>query len=246
MILYVNGDSHSAGAEAVNPHCFAEDDYLYRSLGRIPHPDNIQVSYGCELANMLGAILHCDAESASSNERITRTIDEYIDENPKPDLVIIGWSTWEREEWLFDNTYFQVTASGTDSVPAALHEKYKAWVLEQGNTTRDIKMIQWHETIYKLHDWLDYKQVPHLFFNTYTDFSAIRKGHVQSGIECPAEFNWNGSYIEPYDSAYTYYNWLIANGFKTVRPDSYHFGPDGHRAWATFLYQNYVQKLLTS
>ena len=26
MILYVNGDSHTAAAEAVNPHCFAEDD----------------------------------------------------------------------------------------------------------------------------------------------------------------------------------------------------------------------------
>jgi len=26
MILYVNGDSHTAAAEAVNPHAFAEDD----------------------------------------------------------------------------------------------------------------------------------------------------------------------------------------------------------------------------
>ena len=60
MILYVNGDSHSAGAEAVNPYCFAIDDPLYWGLGRRPHPDNERVSYGCQLANKLGAVLHCD------------------------------------------------------------------------------------------------------------------------------------------------------------------------------------------
>jgi hypothetical protein len=37
MILYVNGDSHTAAAEAVNPHAFAEDDpialfYMGRAL----------------------------------------------------------------------------------------------------------------------------------------------------------------------------------------------------------------------
>jgi hypothetical protein len=45
LILYVNGDSHSAGAEAVNDFCFANDDPLYYALGRIPHPDNERVSY---------------------------------------------------------------------------------------------------------------------------------------------------------------------------------------------------------
>ena len=29
MILYVNGDSHTAAAEAVNPYAFAEDDGQY-------------------------------------------------------------------------------------------------------------------------------------------------------------------------------------------------------------------------
>ena len=72
MILYVNGDSHSAGAEAVNDYCFAEDDPFYYALGRIPHPDNERASYGCNIANELFAILHCDAESASSNSRIIR------------------------------------------------------------------------------------------------------------------------------------------------------------------------------
>ena len=32
MILYVNGCSHAAAAEAVNPHSWAEDDGLYYAL----------------------------------------------------------------------------------------------------------------------------------------------------------------------------------------------------------------------
>ena len=95
MILYVNGDSHSAGAEAINEFGFAEDDRLYYGLGRQPHPDNLRVSYGCNIANELYAILHCDAESASSNSRILRTTRQYL-KDFIPDAVIIGWSTWER------------------------------------------------------------------------------------------------------------------------------------------------------
>ena len=40
MILYVNGDSHAAGAEAATPHGFAEDDGECWGMGRQPHPDN--------------------------------------------------------------------------------------------------------------------------------------------------------------------------------------------------------------
>ena len=40
MILYVNGDSHTAAAEAVNPHAFAMDDGQLFYMGRAPHPEN--------------------------------------------------------------------------------------------------------------------------------------------------------------------------------------------------------------
>ena len=43
MMLYVNGDSHTAGAEAVNSHAFAEDDPDLFYLGRAPHPENLAV-----------------------------------------------------------------------------------------------------------------------------------------------------------------------------------------------------------
>ena len=131
MILYVNGDSHTAAAEAVNPHAFAEDDPLYWGLGRQPHPDNLRASYGCELANHLGAILVCNAESAASNARIMRTTRKWLLDNPtayRDMLMVIQWSTWERQEWLIDGEYFQVNASGIDVVPESHQQQYKEYI----------------------------------------------------------------------------------------------------------------------
>ena len=130
MILYVNGDSHSAAAEAAVPYCFAQDDSLYYALGRIPHPENERVSYGCNIANQLHAILHIDAESASSNARIIRTTYQYLKDEGTPDAVIIGWATWEREEWLHDNVYWQVNAGGVGhDWPEEIKERYKEYIL---------------------------------------------------------------------------------------------------------------------
>ncbi len=233
MILYVNGDSHSAGAEAVNSYSFACDDSLYWNMGREPHPDNLRVSYGCELANMLGAILECQAESASSNDRIIRTTYDAL-EIFKPDLVIIGWSTWEREEWWHEGTqqYWQVNAGGIGhDWPSEIKEQYRNYIV---NLNYDHAVRHAHEKIHLLHRNLELAQIPHIFFNTWEPFSNL------------PQFDWGHSYINPYDADSTYYNWLQAHGYQTVNPDSYHFGPDAHRAWAEFLYQNYVMKLLTS
>lgn len=235
MILYVNGDSHSAGAEAVNPYCFAADDPLYWALGRRPHPDNLRASYGCELANLIGAILECDAESAASNSRIFRTTWDHLQgPSTKPDYIIIGWTTWEREEWIHNDVAYQVTASGTDDVPKELHTKYKQWVIEQSDpAVRHEKIKDTHNRIWALHNDLNQRDIPHLFFNTYSDFNTIR----QLGLET---YDWGQSYLRPYDIDGTYYNWCLQNGFKTVNPHSYHFSSDAHCAWAEYLYQNIV------
>ena len=248
MILYVNGDSHSAGAEAVNSYAFAMDDPLYWGLGRQPHPDNLRASYGCELANLMGAVLECDAESAASNARIFRTTWNCLQgvqgmPTNKPDYLVIGWTTWEREEWVHDGVYYQVTASGTDDVPTELKQKYKEWVIEQSkHDVINYKIHNTHSRIWELHNGLNKRGIPHVFFNTYSDFGHIK--HLASlGAE---EYDWKGSYIDPYNRSGTYYEWCLAKGFKTVNPNSYHFGHDAHCAWAEHLYQTIVQKTLTN
>jgi len=218
VILYVNGDSHSAGAEAVNDFCFANDDPLYYALGRIPHPDNERVSYGCNIANELYAVLHCDAESASSNSRILRTTRDYITNEGHPDFVIIGWSTWEREEWLYDDIYWQVNAGGIGhDWPDVIKERYRDYI----NNLKPVAAEQQaHSDIYQLHTELMDLKIPHVFFNTYNHFQQQQK-------------DWHDSYVEPYNPNMTYYNWLITSGCKPK--SGYHFGADAHKKWADFL-----------
>ena len=229
MILYVNGDSHSAGAEAVNTHSFAMDDPKYKTLGRSPHPDNLKVSYGALLANKLNATLVCDAESGSSNQRIIRTTNAYLEQNT-PDLIIIGWATWEREEWLIGNTYYQFSAyMNTLEFPSEVKEMYKQWVV--GREQIHIYCRQWQKDIWDFHQHLTDKNIPHLFFNTYCDL--IVNDHL----------DWNGSYVHPYSPDFTLYQWLCSNNFKPVRKESHHHNADAHQAWANFLFP-YLTNLL--
>lgn len=225
MILYVNGDSHTAAAEAVNPHAFAEDDSDLFYLGRAPHPDNIVVSWGKLLSQTVKSSFHCGAESASSNARILRTTREWLSQQTAYNeiLLIIQWSTWEREEWLHNGSYLQVGASGTDHVPAELQTRYKEFV---ANTDWSSKTQQAHEAIWQLHEELLQKNIKHIFFNGNNDFAKILNPK-----------DWGTSYIGPYDPRMTYNALIRAQGIDTVAPNSWHFGRDGHSYFHRFMLQ---------
>jgi hypothetical protein len=225
MILYVNGDSHTAAAEAVNPCAFAEDDPQLAYLGRTPHPENLAVSWGRLLSNTLKTGFHCGAESGSSNHRIMRTTRRWVDSLVGTDdvLVIVQWSTWEREEWLHNGIYYQVGASGTDDVPQELQEKYRHFVI---GTDWESKTKQAHDEIWEFHQELKQASVPHVFFNGNNDFGKITNQH-----------DWGTNYIGPYDPAQTYNALLRAQGIDTVAPNSWHFGRDGHSFFHRFMLQ---------
>ena len=221
MILYVNGDSHSAAAEAIHTHCFANDDPLYQQLGRSAHPDHLAVSYGKKIADQIGYDLICDAESASSNDRILRTTETYLKDH-RPDLIIIGWATWERQEFLFGDQYYQFCAGSKIDLrwPIEVQEHYREWVVTADPKT---KANYWHDHIWNLHNELQH--IPHLFFNTYSVFNH----------DFIVQKDWNGCYLNPYDHNSAYYYWLKNQGYQTVNQNSYHFGVDAHEAWANHL-----------
>jgi len=221
MNLYINGDSHTAAAEAVNAHAFAEDDPNFHDLGRLPHPDNFAVSWANRLAHLMGARLHCHAESASSNDRILRTTREWLSANT-PDLLIIQWSTWEREEWLHKDVYYQVNASGQDMVPQELQEKYRIYVIGVDWPT---KTQQAHDQIWAFHLELDQKRIPHVFVNGNNNFSRVTTHQ-----------NWRANYIAPYDPSQTFDSILRQNGFDP-HPGTWHFGKDAHRFFSQFMLQ---------
>jgi hypothetical protein len=233
MILYVNGNSHAAAAEAANNHSWAADDSRYFYMGAAPHPDNLAVSWGRKLADVLKMGLHCDAQAGGSNIRIRRTTREMIDRIPdfvQRYFVIIQWSTWERQEWLIDDVWYQIGASGTDSVPDSHRDQYREF----------ISAIDWkncieseHQEIWQFHLDLQDLGIPHVFFNGDNHFASINDRR-----------DWGDSYIQPYSAEHTYSAWLKTHGFTTVSAKSWHFGQDAHAAWARFMLKYIVQNQL--
>jgi len=238
MILYINGDSHAAGAEAELPHGWAEDDERYSRQGRHPHPDNEKVSFGAVLANLLGCERINQSQAGGSNTRILRTTTEWIEANHHrlaDTFMLIQWSTWEREEWLHDGIWYQVNASGVDHVPPELEQRYRQFILDidYHACTR-----QSHDTIWQFHQYLNSLGIKHLFFNGNSTFSDLA---VQMVPDCR---DWNHCYLDPYVRESSYNSVLLANGFQYVNPKSYHFGKDAHCFWGKYLLQYIKQHQL--
>lgn len=245
MILYVNGDSHSAGAELASIRNGTILEFNESTRQYQPAQDNIQGqtlqdecikrSYSQRLADLLGADLVCDAEPGGSNARILRLTREYLKSN-RPDFLVIGWSPFEREEWWHNGVAYQVTGGGVESVPAELAYKYKKWVIDNSDPCAiNARTVASHQEIFVFHQELLELSIPHLFFNTFNSFEFI---HDMGGTY----LNWSDCFVEPYRESYTYCLWLKNQGYQPVSATSMHFGPAGHQAWAEFLYQNYFKK----
>ena len=218
MILYVNGDSHSAGHDAGGP----------------------DFAYGRHLANALNSDYVCDAVSGCSNDSIIERTLKYL-ESTTPDFVVIGWSTWERETWYWNGTPYNFTSSGTDLVHPMLQDFYKEWVIANSrpNVQRQ-KERDAHLKIYLLHKYLQSKQIKHLFFNAYNFFFYTHSYN-------DPKYYWGDrdeNFLHPYDIKMTYYDWLKQHGFKMSNPESFHYGADAHQAWAEFILPK-IQSMLT-
>ena len=201
-MIYVNGDSHSAGAELINGYCFAADDRRYIAWGSRAHPDAIPLTYGYKIAQALNQPFFLEAESASSNARILRTTRKFIDETKDKNklFVIIGWASWEREEWEHLDGYLQVTASGTDSVPESMEEEYKEWVVKQTPEESRRKEQLWIQKIDQLSKELDEQGIKHLFFHITEYTQYLKKQGYQ---------NVNGGYHFGIDAHTAWYKYLL-------------------------------------
>lgn len=220
MILYANGCSHTAAAEAVVPECFAVDDGRY-GIDRRPHPVNLTASWCTLVARRLGMNLVCEAEAGGSNPRIVRTTQAWLEANQDlwPEtLVIIQWTTWERQEWLHNGIWYQVNASGQDWVPKDLRHRYKKFIADvDWRQATD----QCHQAAWDLHQWLLTRQICHVFFSGQNTFESVTH-----------QLDWGKFYMHPYQNAGSYHNWLRQNGGTYVNSNSHHFDAKSHRLWA--------------
>lgn len=198
MILYANGDSHTYGIN------LSFDQKFVKILAD---------HFDMELIN--------DSKVGASNDHILRITKEYLNIH-RPDLVVIGWSSWEREEWMHENKYYNVNSSGHDLLPKDLETKYKQWVADQTTETLYKKSQQWHDVIYKFHIELTESKIPHVFFNCMYDFFGVCNQQV-----------WNHAHVGPYISERSFYWYLTQHGFNA--DEWYHHGAEANQCWANFL-----------
>jgi hypothetical protein len=178
----------------------------------------IHESYPVIVAKEFGLDIVNDAQSGASNTRILRTSKEYLASNQTPDLIVIGWSTWEREEWQHENQYYNVNSSGHDPLPKILEHSYKKWVIEQTPEILNKKSLHWHKKIFQFHKELLQKNIKHIFFNCMYNFFQIED-----------KLDWDMNFIGPYDNDSSYYWWLTQQGYESDK--WYHFRASGHQAW---------------
>jgi len=204
MILFANGDSHTYGEEVPN-----KDDTFASLIGK---------HFDFRVLNR--------ATPGGSNDCILRTSGRHYFSNDY--FMLIGWTSWEREEWYHNLHYYQINGTGHRTLPKELHERYCEWVMNSDYSDMVIKSQEWHEKIWMYHKALQAKRIKHLFFNTFTPFLEL---------DTPEDFkplkhkDWQNCFIDPYTD--TYYDYLFKNDFK---PNChFHFGADGHKAWAEYL-----------
>lgn len=202
MILYVNGDSNSTGVEL----------------------QDTQLSWPCKLAKKLNLELVNQAQGGASNDRILRITNEFNQKIKNNFFVIIGWTSWEREEWSVNLRYYNVNASGHSALPDELQLKYKRWVTQQNDDERCRKSCLTHKRIYQLHNYYKLQKIPHLFFNALMSFS----------FDTP-QLNWGNNFLNPYNNDYSYYWYLKNHGF--VPTAQYHHLEDAQQAWADLLHK---------
>jgi len=212
MIMYVNGDSHTLGVGLQTEETFAY---------------HIAQHFGIEYIN--------DAKGGGSNDRILRLTNAYLDNN-RPDFLLIGWSTWEREEWLYEGQYYDVNSSGHDKLPPVLQDRYKQWVVDISKDWSDMnRVISQHDRIFQLHQRLQNNNIPHLFFNCVMSLQIIEN-----------QYNWGVNYTQPYSDKGVSANqscmheYLAKKGFiPTVRGN--HHSAEPNRVWADYLI-DYITK----
>lgn len=214
-MLYVNGDSHTAGTYLTtrenHDECFA--GLLAKKMK-------------CQYLN--------EAMAGGSNARIIRTSKEYLRKNGDQDtIVLIGWSHPIRTEWFIDGEWLQIAPGELYEVnkDPELHDKWQDYI----NTLWDSKFdsvnlnraVEHQYMIADFSKWLYDRGMKHLFFHGHNSF--FYKKNV-------FEIEWTRNPWlkgKPYDPNMAFCNYSESRGH--VADQWYHFSMEAHKDYADFI-----------
>lgn len=177
-------------------------------------------------AEELSQPYRCWGKNGASNYWIQTHVDYFLaDPNWSRDtFLLIGWTSWEREEWPWLYNNISVCGGPDFGVPVAMKARYEQW---KTTLTRDYMracLEIWHERIYQVHEALRDSGVPHLFWTTYDNFKDLSDHR-----------DWHGNFYKPYDPDGCMCKWFAANGVQAIHGDPFHYDTQAHQAWGTEL-----------
>jgi hypothetical protein len=227
--LYVNGDSHTAGTTLQFPH------------------HNYEKCFGGLLAAKYNLEYKNDAIPGGSNNRIIRTSKEYLKyADAQNTVVLIGWSTFERTEWLVNGQWHQICGQPQYEIKekhlGMLWKNYTASFLkswEKDNKEEGMfylsKTIEAQYQIKEFSQWLLERDFKHLFFHAHKSF-FYKKSIFQ--------IDWSNDIWfqdKPYDPTISFCNYSLSKGHQ---PDHwYHFDYNAHRDYAEFVEPEFAKLL---
>lgn len=216
MKILFNGDSNMAGTEVGENESIPY--YLHQLIDSTASTTNL-------------------AFPGASNDYIYNTTVEHIKGN-NPDLVIIGWSDPGRVQWYDtdENQLVEMNWLGVTGTPRTeQHEQAIQTLADLMGPSSEYPQylsLYWHIRIQNLHRMLSSKNIPHLFFNAFELFLALKNKPEH-------QVDWGHSYISPYNGSYT--QWCTDQGYEEVTPGFLHFKAPGQRAWAEKLYSHMAE-----
>lgn len=235
-ILYVNGCSHSCGAEI-------------SYVGSMREPNDIKKSWGGYISRHYNLTHHNDAISGASNYGIySNTVHSILKllEIYSPDeiIVIIGWSSFDRHEYIYENTLYRFVPS-CDQLP-----HFKKWPSQVQTAFKNFILSTEH-----YNDSMNKFSL--IYFNTatflkslgikYQFFNAIQHVCVPT-VNLLHEVNRNiptynifdlikndQNYLSPFDHDMTYFNYLKKYFDCFYEGRNHHFLEDAQQHWAKIL-----------
>lgn len=223
--LWINGDSHTAGTHS---------------------PSKVSNTFGQQLANHFGWNVTNIAEPGGSNQRIIRTTIENLPSlDPTDTFILIGWSSWERTEWYYNNQWYKICGDPGYNVPEFIkprwqqnHEYFQRHFVDRTAEQEIWRCAKEQEhAIWTFHTLLKNLGYKFLFF-LGCEYPFFQQEQDSENSRLP----WTpGTWAhDPYqETGFSHHS--RQQGFE--RDCGWHYGQDAHDAWAQLLI-NQVQARL--
>jgi hypothetical protein len=224
--LWVNGDSHTAGSYS-------------------PHP--VSNPFAKHLAHRLNLQYTNLSLAGGSNQRIIRTTIESLPNlDSSETLLLIGWSSWERTEWYWNNEWHAICGDPGYTIPEFARARWQLHADHSKNQFTDkvsdhdlwTKSKEQEHAIWAFHRLLQNLGYKFLFF-----IGCLNTFRWQSTNESTSRLPWiPGTWAhDPYEST-GFSKFCIDRGH--IEDDYGHFGQKAHDDWTDYLLPQLESKLL--